>query len=62
MKTHTAEFYRSKGQHRWRIRARNGRIICCASEGYKRRVDCMNAFRRMAAAFINVTFAITHLK
>lgn len=36
--THSVEWYRdSMGGHRWRIRARNGRIICAASEGYKRR-------------------------
>jgi uncharacterized protein YegP (UPF0339 family) len=58
MKTHTAEFYRSKGQWRWRIRARNGKIIGAASEGYKRRIDCSRAFYRMYAAMQTGTLKV----
>lgn len=34
-------FYRdSAGEHRWRLRARNGLVIAAATEGYRRAVDC----------------------
>lgn len=34
------EIYKQKGEWRWRIRARNGRILAVSSEGYKGRHHC----------------------
>ena len=28
-----------KGEWRWRIKAKNGKIICSSSEGYVRKID-----------------------
>lgn len=28
------------GEWRWRVRARNGRVVADSGEGYKRRIDC----------------------
>jgi uncharacterized protein YegP (UPF0339 family) len=33
----------AKKQWRWTLRAQNGRKIANAGEGYKRRIDCLNA-------------------
>lgn len=49
--THSVEWYRdSMRGHRWRIRARNGRIICAASEGYKRRASAVRSLGRLITA------------
>jgi uncharacterized protein len=35
------EFYRDDiGDHRWRVRAANGRIVADSAEGYRKRADC----------------------
>lgn len=39
------EIYKQKGEWRWRIKARNGRILAVSSEGYKAKRHC----ERMAA-------------
>lgn len=39
------EIYKQKGEWRWRIKARNGRILAVSSEGYKGKRHC----ERMAA-------------
>lgn len=31
----------AKGEWRWHLRARNGRIVACSGEGYKRQRDCV---------------------
>lgn len=31
-----------KGEWRWKLRAKNGKIIADSGEGYKRRRDCVN--------------------
>ena len=40
------EIYKQKGEWRWRIKARNGRILAVSSEGYKAKRHCERmAFR-----------------
>lgn len=35
--------YKDKiGEYRWRLRARNGKIICVSSEGFKSKQSCLN--------------------
>jgi uncharacterized protein YegP (UPF0339 family) len=58
MITHTVTFYKSKGECRWRITARNGKIICVASEGYKRRIDCHRAYIRLVDAIQGMTLKV----
>jgi uncharacterized protein YegP (UPF0339 family) len=35
------EIYRSKGEWRWRLKARNGKTIA-SGEGYKNKADCVS--------------------
>jgi uncharacterized protein YegP (UPF0339 family) len=45
------EFYvDGAGQHRWRLVARNGRIVADSAEGYSRHADCRKAAKRMVIA------------
>ena len=43
----TVEYYQSRksrgGKWRFRIRAANGKVISCSSEGYRRFADCQRA-------------------
>jgi uncharacterized protein YegP (UPF0339 family) len=39
----------SASQYRWRLRARNGRIIADSGEGYRSRADCEAAVRLVQA-------------
>jgi len=40
----TFQIYRTRGkQYRWRLRAKNGKIVACSGESYKRRVDMMES-------------------
>ena len=39
------------GEWRWRLRARNGRIVADSGEGYTRRAAAAAAFEKIAAAF-----------
>lgn len=41
-----------KGEYRWRLRARNGRIIATSGEGYKRKRDCMRMVECLGPAAI----------
>lgn len=42
----TIETYRDRrGEHRWRLRAANGRIVATSSEGYRDRADMEAAIR-----------------
>ena len=44
MKRAKFETYRDRsGLHRWRLKARNGRIVAESGEGYRRRIDCLRA-------------------
>lgn len=38
------EYFKRKTQWYFRLRSRNGKVIC-QSEGYKRKVDCLNGIR-----------------
>ncbi|MFC2075562.1 YegP family protein [candidate division KSB1 bacterium] len=38
-------FRDKKGEYRWRLRARNGRIVADSGEGYKRKSDCLHGIR-----------------
>jgi len=50
------ELYRDKkGEWRWRLRARNGRIIADSGQGYRHKGDC----RRMAAKVAKLQGYIT---
>lgn len=40
-----------RGEHRWRMRADNGRIIADSGEGYKTRPGAIKAVVRMFKAF-----------
>lgn len=43
--TMRVEFYSDKrGKHRWRLRARNNRIVAESGQGYGRRHDAKHAF------------------
>ena len=37
------EYYRRHGAWRWRVRARNGRVLSVSSEGYTRFIACQRA-------------------
>lgn len=46
------EVYPDKsGQWRWRLKARNGRIVADGAEGYTRRADCYKAVERINSWF-----------
>lgn len=49
------EIYRDKSkEHRWRVRAKNGKIICAGTEGYKNKQDMMDA---ITAVMFELEFA-----
>lgn len=48
--THKFTIYRSHGQFRWRIVARNGRKVANSGEAYRNRADLISSARRMFAA------------
>lgn len=48
-KWHTSTGYGYQGQWGWRLKARNGEIVC-QSEGYTRRYDAKRALVRFIAA------------
>ena len=55
--THPVELYKTlwRKEWRWRIKAKNGRVIASASEGYKNKQDClynMNSTAQSLDAFI----------
>lgn len=33
--------YRTKGEWRWRLKSKNGRIVAASSEGFKTRAGCV---------------------
>lgn len=39
------------GEWRWRVRARNGKILAEGGEGYKREADCRKALALLANGF-----------
>jgi uncharacterized protein YegP (UPF0339 family) len=43
-----AEIYLARDGWRWRLKARNGRIVADSGEAYTRERDAVKAFNRMA--------------
>lgn len=44
----TIELYRDRQQqHRWRLRASNGRVLANCGEGYRRRIDCLRVAQKL---------------
>lgn len=42
------EFYRDrKREYRWRIRAKNGKVLADCGEGYTRKSDCRQSYNRL---------------
>jgi uncharacterized protein len=42
------EVYQDKrGEWRWRLRVRNGKVIADSGEGYKRRASCLRGIKRV---------------
>lgn len=40
----TFELFRTRAkQFRWRLRAKNGKIVACSGESYRRKMDAMDA-------------------
>jgi len=51
MKTYTLRLYvDSAGEHRWRMRAKNGRIVASSAEGYRTRQGAYRAALRLLNA------------
>ena len=49
------EVYKDKkGEWRWRVRARNGRVLADSGEGYKRKRQCVHAIIAMAGIMWSV--------
>lgn len=49
------EFYQdADGDWRWRMRASNGRIMACSSEGYRRRPACESAAKHAGITIMRV--------
>lgn len=46
------ELYKSKGQWRWRVTARNGRKIAVSSEGYRRKRDAQRGAELCMTALV----------
>lgn len=45
------EVYRGLNQWRWRLRARNGKIVATSGESYKRRADALKGVRAVVSAW-----------
>lgn len=43
------EVYHAEDGWRWRLVARNGKIVADSAEGYRRRIDCQNMARQVKA-------------
>lgn len=57
----TIEVYKDhKGEHRWRLVARNGRIIADGAEGYTRKAGAQRAARRFLEIIVNETIEIAY--
>lgn len=52
--THTLTVYRSPDGWRWRLRARNGKIVADSGEAYARKRNAVRAAESLAAAFIGI--------
>ena len=53
------EFYKdSAGEYRWRIRARNNRIICASSEGFTTKSDCKRSYDTVVQYLLDTVLAV----
>ena len=52
MRMKTDEYKDKRGEWRIRIRASNGRIIYASTEGYKNRIDAINAAKLAAVEIL----------
>ena len=53
VRTEPIQFYRDRNRnHRWRVRAGNGRIIATSGEGYERIRDCKRGLDRLFYALL----------
>ncbi len=56
------EVYQDRsGQYRWRLKAKNGKIVADGSESYTRRRDVVRAAKAAAWLFIDAEFNISGL-
>jgi uncharacterized protein YegP (UPF0339 family) len=46
-------FQDRRGEWRWRLTARNGRVVADCGEGYKRRADLERALKRVIGGLID---------
>lgn len=54
MKTHQITIYKdSKGEFRWRMTAKNGKVVAESGEGYKRKRTMMDTLNRMVSAILS---------
>lgn len=53
-------FKDAAGEYRWRLRAKNGRIIADCGEGYKRKRDCKNAYDRIVQYMLDTVLEVHH--
>lgn len=59
--THTLEIYKDrKKEWRWRLRARNGKIVADSGEGYKRKATMLRSFKRVCVAIYDVSYRVVH--
>lgn len=47
-------------EHRWRLRATNGRIVAEGGEGYARRSDLLETVSKLSDAFANAVIVDIH--
>jgi uncharacterized protein YegP (UPF0339 family) len=58
-----AEFYKDEaGEYRWRLKARNGRIVADCGEGYSRKADCKAAYFRVFKLLTETTVELVHVE
>ena len=59
MKTHQITIYKdSKGEFRWRMTAKNTKVVAESGEGYKRKRTMIDTLNRMLAAVDHHTVVI----
>ena len=63
IKKYTFEIYLDKQkQYRWRLYARNGRIVADSAEGYKNRQGLMKTLSKLASNFLGTVVIIDTTK
>ena len=53
IKSYHIEVYKKYWRWRWRVTATNGRIIGASTQGYKRRVDCIDNIESLGQSLID---------